>query len=61
MIKQKVLFAWIALSLSHGEKELDITLSAVRRSLKVYSIALEKGCDNLLDGETIKPVFRKYN
>lgn len=61
MINNGVLIPWIALSYSHGYRELDITLNAVRKSLIVYREALEKGIENYLIGNPIKPVFRKYN
>ena len=61
MINNKVLIPWVALSYSHGQKELDITLEAARRALLVYKKALEEGIGNYLVGRPIKPVFRKYN
>lgn len=61
MIKNGVLIPWIALSYAHGEKELEITLNAVRKSLTVYKQALENGIEKYLVGKAVKPVFRKYN
>ena len=61
MVKNKVLMPWVAISQSHGEVELDQTLSAVEKSLKTYSIALIDGVEKFLIGSEIKPVFRKYN
>jgi glutamate-1-semialdehyde 2,1-aminomutase len=61
MIRNKVIMAWMALSNSHGAAELDLTLSAVEKSLSVYSQALEKGTGSYLNGKAVKPVFRKYN
>ncbi|MCX6312142.1 MAG: glutamate-1-semialdehyde 2,1-aminomutase [Bacteroidetes bacterium] len=61
MIKNGVLIPWVALSYSHGETELDLTLSAVEKSLKVYKAALTDGIEKHLVGRAIKPVFRKYN
>ncbi len=61
MIKQGVLMPWIALSLAHGESELDQTLAAARAALKVYARALEDGADKHLKGRAIRPVFRKHN
>jgi glutamate-1-semialdehyde 2,1-aminomutase len=52
---------WIAPSFSHGDKELEITLDAVDKALKVYKLALENGINNYLQGPVIKPVFRKFN
>lgn len=61
MIRNGVLMPWIAISYAHGEKELDITLKAVRNALSVYKEALGLGVDQFLEGDAIKPVFRKYN
>lgn len=61
MVKEGVLIPWIALSYSHGEKELERTYNALRKALKVYSIALENDVRKFINGHIIKPVFRKYN
>ena len=61
MIKNNVLIPWISLSYSHDEKELEITLEAVEKALKIYAIALEEGTEKYLKGAVIRPVFRKYN
>ena len=61
LIRNNVLMPWIAPSFSHGDKELEITLAAVYKALKVYKLALENGISNYLQGPAIKPVFRKFN
>ena len=61
MIKNGVLIPWIAPSFEHGDFELELTLHAVRNSLLVYKKALEQGIEKYLIGESIKPVFRKFN
>lgn len=61
MIKHGVLMPWVALSWSHREQELDLTLQAVDGALKVYKKALDEGIDKYLKGTSIKPVFRRYN
>jgi glutamate-1-semialdehyde 2,1-aminomutase len=61
LIKNGVMMPYIALCQSHGEKELEITLNAVKESLIVYKRALEDGVDKYLIGNSIKPVFRKFN
>jgi glutamate-1-semialdehyde 2,1-aminomutase len=61
MIKNGVLMPWISISYSHGEKELELTLEAARKSLEVYHRALNEGIDKYLVGPAVKPVFRKYN
>jgi glutamate-1-semialdehyde 2,1-aminomutase len=61
MARNGVLMSWIAVSLSHGEVELQLTFEAARKALQVYSRALEDGVEKFLEGPAIKPVFRKYN
>lgn len=61
MVKNKVLIPCIAQSFCHGDKELDQTLEATRRSMSIYKMALENGYQKYLDGAIVKPVFRKYN
>lgn len=61
MIKEGILMPWIAVSYSHKEKELQTTLRAIEKSLEVYKKALNDGIEKYLEGDVIKPVFRKYN
>lgn len=61
MARNGVLMSWIAVSLSHGENELQMTLDAARKSLHVYAKALNDGIGKYLEGPAVKPVFRKYN
>jgi glutamate-1-semialdehyde 2,1-aminomutase len=61
MIKSKILIPWIALSYSHTDRELEITLEATKKALKVYCNALEEGYEKYLIGKIIKPVFRQFN
>jgi glutamate-1-semialdehyde 2,1-aminomutase len=52
---------WIAVSASHGQKELEITSQAISNALKVYKEAIELGVERYLEGAEIKPVFRRFN
>jgi len=61
MIKNGVLMPWISISYSHGDKELIETKLAISKTFEVYRKAVEDGVDKYLDGDVIKPVFRKYN
>lgn len=62
MIKNGVLMPWIALSHSHGERELEKTAEALEKTFKIYAHALEQGStDGYLQGDVIKPVFRRTN
>ena len=61
MARHGVLMSWIAVSLSHRELELQMTLEAARKSLEVYVKALNDGVEKYLEGPAVKPVFRKFN
>lgn len=61
MIKSNVLIPWVALSTAHTDTELNLTLEAAKKAMKVYSMALEDGASKYLVGPAIKPVFRKVN
>ena len=61
MVRSGVLMPWIAISLAHGDTELEMTFTAAREALRVYARALEDGADRFLDGPAIKPVFRRHN
>ena len=62
MIKNGVLIPWIALSYRHGHKELEKTSIALEKTFKIYAHALEQGSTNgYLQGDIIKPVFRRIN
>ncbi len=62
MIKQGVLMPWIAVCFRHGDNELEKTAYALEKTFQVYAQAIEQGStDGLLQGEIIKPVFRRYN
>lgn len=61
MINNRVLMPWIAISYAHKDVELNLTLNAVKKSLRTYAKALNDGVNKFLVGPSIKPVFRKYN
>lgn len=61
MVREGVLIPWIAVSLAHGDAELDATLSAARSALNVYARALDGGVERFLNGPALRPVFRRTN
>lgn len=61
MLEKKIMMPYVAVSYSHQETELDMTLSAAEHALKIYKQALESGLDGYLKSPVIKPVFRKFN
>lgn len=61
-IRQGVLIPYVAISASHRQHEVDRTLDATNKALKVVAQAMERGSvDGLLQGPVVKPVFRKFN
>ena len=61
MLEKNVIMPYIAVSYSHQEAELKLTLTAVKHALTIYKLALDNGLDGYLKSPVIKPVFRKYN
>lgn len=61
LIKEGVLMPYIAIAYEHTGKEIDITLDAARKAMKVYSDSLNGEVEQFIIGNVIKPVFRKYN
>lgn len=61
MLKEGIIMPYISICYEHKENEIQSTLEAARKALKVYSLALEDGVEKYLEGRPIKPVFRKYN
>lgn len=61
MLKSGILMPYIAIAYEHTDKEIDITLDAARKAMKVYSDALNGDVSQFIEGNIIKPVFRKYN
>ena len=62
LVKNGILMPAVVISASHDEKELELTLNAINKVLKIYSEALSVGVDKFIDLErVVKPVFRRYN
>lgn len=61
MIRQRVLMPYMAISLAHGDAELELSCAAARSALAVCRRALDDGIEKYLQGPPVKPVFRKYN
>lgn len=61
MIRHGVLMPWVAVSQSHGDAELRLTLDAADKALAVVRQALDGRVEDFLEGPAIKPVFRSYN
>lgn len=62
MMSRSVMMPWISITLSHGEEELNSSINAFHESLSILKQALEANrVGEMLIGEAVKPVFRKYN
>lgn len=61
MIKNRVLMPWVSIAYRHNQKELNLTLLALEKSLYIYKKALHYGLKKYLVGPSIKPVFRQFN
>ncbi len=61
MIRRGVLMPWVAVSQSHGETELALTLEAADGALGVLKQALDSKVEDFLEGPAIRPVFRSHN
>ena len=58
MIKRGVLAPSFAVSYSHRDQDIDLTIDAVAGALRVYKDALNNGPQHYLIGRPVKPVFR---
>lgn len=61
MIRNGVMMPWVAVSQSHGDTELALTLDAADKALAVLKQALDSKVEDFLLGPAIKPVFRSHN
>lgn len=61
LLDRKIIMPYVALSASHGEEELSMTLDAVDQAMGVYAKALDGNVSDFLQSPVIKPVFRKNN
>lgn len=61
MINQGILMPYIAICYEHKEEEISKTLEATRKAMQVVADAMNGNINDFLLGQTIKPVFRKYN
>lgn len=61
MLDAGIIMPYIALSASHGDEELALTIDGVHEAMDIYKKALEGDVKKFLKSSPIKPVFRKYN
>lgn len=61
LVRHGILAPSFVVSWSHSEADIDRTIEAVARALPVYRQALDaNSVDGLLDGPSVKPVFRRF-
>lgn len=61
MIKNGILMPYIAVAYEHTDREVELTLEAAKKAMKVYADALNGNVKDYTIGNVIKPVFRRYN
>ncbi len=61
MLKAGILMPYIAIAFEHNDEEIDMTLEAARKAMKVLADSLNGNVNDFIIGNVIKPVFRKYN
>lgn len=61
MLKSGILMPYIAIAYEHKDSEIDMTLEAARKAMKALSDSLNGNVNDFITGNTIKPVFRRYN
>jgi glutamate-1-semialdehyde 2,1-aminomutase len=60
IIKNGVIAPSFVVSYSHTNLDIDKTIDAIAKALKIYTRALDEGVDKYLIGRSVKPVMRKY-
>jgi len=60
LIKRGIIAPSFVVSYSHSDADIDRTIDAVLHALPLYRQALDGGVDRFLDGQPVRPVFRRY-
>ncbi|MGA2362135.1 MAG: glutamate-1-semialdehyde 2,1-aminomutase [Candidatus Aminicenantales bacterium] len=60
-MKRGLLMPSSIVSYSHSDRDIKQTVERIAEALVVYKKALNEGIEKYLVGESVKPVFRKYN
>jgi glutamate-1-semialdehyde 2,1-aminomutase len=61
MVDRGFLAPSFVVNLSHGDREIDLTVEAAAESLAVYRKALEDGVEHHLRGRPVESVYRRFN
>jgi glutamate-1-semialdehyde 2,1-aminomutase len=59
MVKRGILGPSFVVSYSHGDEDVDATITAAASALQVYRRALDDGVEHYLEGRPVQPVFRR--
>jgi glutamate-1-semialdehyde 2,1-aminomutase len=60
-LKRGLLAPSLVMSYSHSDQDIEKTVDAIHEALQVYRKALQEGPGKYLKGQSVKPVFRKFN
>jgi glutamate-1-semialdehyde 2,1-aminomutase len=60
-MKRGLLMPSSIVSYAHSDKDIEHTVERIGEALAVYKKALNEGIEKYLVGESVKPVFRKFN
>lgn len=61
LIKGGVIAPNLVLSYAHKEKDIDQTVEIFHEALGIYQKAITEGVENYLEGESVQPVYRRWN
>jgi glutamate-1-semialdehyde 2,1-aminomutase len=61
VIKRGVLMPSLAVSYSHQDEDIDLTIAAIDGALEVYRQALDDGVERHLVGRASQVVYRQFN
>ncbi len=61
MARRGFLVPSLVVSYAHTPADVDATIEAAAESLEAYARALENGVEAVLEGHSVKPVYRRYN
>ncbi|MDX2072280.1 MAG: glutamate-1-semialdehyde 2,1-aminomutase [Haliscomenobacter sp.] len=61
LIKGGVIAPNLVLSYAHKEKDIDQTVEIFHEALGIYQKAITEGVEKYLEGESVQPVYRRWN
>ena len=61
LIRNGVIAPSLVVSYSHSDEDIDRTVQAFEKALKIYKQALDSGAESFVIGPSVKPVYRARN